>query len=54
LGDIRNALAFRREVDQAVLPRFINGKSGLSLATIDKLMAGLDIGVRLRRKTKDK
>jgi transcriptional regulator with XRE-family HTH domain len=53
-GETRYAIAFKCGVDQAVLSRFINGKSGLSLATIDKLVDGLGIEVRLRRKTKDK
>jgi len=53
-GQTRYAIAFKCGVDQAVLSRFMAGKSSLSLATVDKLVDGLDIEVKLRRKTKDR
>jgi hypothetical protein len=53
-GETRYALAFKCGVDQAVLSRFINEKSGLGLAAIDKLVDGLGIEVRLRRNKQDK
>ncbi len=48
-GQTRYALAFKCGVDQAVLCRFVAGKSGLNLATIDKLVEGLGIEVKIRR-----
>jgi transcriptional regulator with XRE-family HTH domain len=53
-GETRYALAFKCGVDQAILSRFMSGKTGLSLTTIDKLVGGLNIEVKLPRKTKDK
>jgi hypothetical protein len=51
-GETRYAIACRCMVDQATLSRFLARKSSLNLATIDKLVAGLGIQVRLPRKTK--
>ncbi|MGO9916228.1 MAG: hypothetical protein ACLQIB_16210 [Isosphaeraceae bacterium] len=50
-GQTRYALAFKCGVDQAVLCRFVAGKSGLNLATVDKLVEGLGIEVKVRRTT---
>jgi transcriptional regulator with XRE-family HTH domain len=53
-GESRYAIACRCGVDQAVLSRFMAGKSSLSLATIDKLVTGLGIEAKIRRTTKGK
>jgi transcriptional regulator with XRE-family HTH domain len=53
-GKTRYRIACECRVDQATLSRFITGKSTLSQDTIDKLVAGLGIEVRLPRKPKDK
>ncbi len=50
-GQTRYALGFKCGVDQAVLCRFVAGKSGLNLATVDKLVEGLGIEVKVRRTT---
>jgi hypothetical protein len=53
-GESRYSLSIRCGVDQGILSRFMNGKGGMGLETIDKLVAGLGIAVRLPRKRKDK
>lgn len=35
-------------VDQSVLSRFVNGKAGLTLSTIDRLATHLDLALGLR------
>jgi hypothetical protein len=49
-GESRYAIAFKCGIDQAILSRFMAGKGGMGLATMDKLVAGLGIEVRLPRK----
>jgi hypothetical protein len=46
-GETRYAISVRCGVDQAVLSRFMAGKSSLNLATIDKLVVGL--GIKAKR-----
>jgi hypothetical protein len=53
-GETRYVIANRCRVDQAILCRFMAGKSSMHLDTIDKLVDGLGIKVKLDRKTKDK
>jgi hypothetical protein len=52
-GESRYSIAIKCGVDQAILSRFMAGKGGMGLETIDKLVAGLGIEVRLPRKKKD-
>jgi hypothetical protein len=52
-GQSRYAVSVRSGVDQAVLSRFIAGKSGLSLESVDKLVDALGLEVGTRRKRKD-
>ena len=52
-GLSRYAVSVRSGVDQAVLSRFIAGKSGLSLESVDKLVDALGLEVGTRRKRKD-
>ena len=52
-GLSRYAVSVRSGVDQATLSRFIAGKRGLNLDSIDKLVDVLDLEVRPRRKRKD-
>jgi hypothetical protein len=51
-GQTRYAIAVKCGVDQAVLSRFMSGKSNLNLATVDKLVAGLGIEAKIRRTMK--
>jgi hypothetical protein len=53
-GMTRYAIAVECEVDQAAISRFVAGKSSLNLTTVDKLVAGLGIEVKLPRRTKEK
>jgi hypothetical protein len=53
-GETRYAISLKTGVDQAALSRFMAGKSSLNLGTIDKLVDGLGIKVKLPRSTKDK
>jgi hypothetical protein len=53
-GETRYAISVKTGVDQGTLSRFMAGKSGLTLPTIDKLVVGLGITIKLPRSTKDK
>jgi transcriptional regulator with XRE-family HTH domain len=53
-GMTRYAIAVKCEVDQAALSRFVTGKSSLNLATVDKLVDGLGIEVKLPQRRKDR
>ena len=46
-GETRYSICCRTGVDQATLSKFVRGKITLNLATIDKLVDGLDIKVKL-------
>jgi hypothetical protein len=52
-GMTRYALSVQTGIDQAVLSKFMAGKIGLSLRSIDKLMDVLGLEVRPLRKRKD-
>lgn len=45
-GETRYAISKATSVDQAVLAKFVNGKRGLSLETIDKLAKYLRLELR--------
>ncbi len=51
-GVSRYSISVRTGIDQAVLTRFMQGKSGLSVDSIDKLMDVLDLEIRPRLKRK--
>jgi transcriptional regulator with XRE-family HTH domain len=51
-GLSRYAISVRSGVDQATLSRFMAGKSGLNLESVDKLVDVLGLEVRPRRKPK--
>jgi transcriptional regulator with XRE-family HTH domain len=53
-GITHHAIAVKCRVDQAALSRFMAGKSSLNLATIDKLVEGLGIEVKLHQGAKGK
>jgi transcriptional regulator with XRE-family HTH domain len=53
-GMTRYAIAVKCGVDQAALSRFLAGKASLTLATVNKLVDGLGIEVKLPKTTKDK
>jgi transcriptional regulator with XRE-family HTH domain len=52
-GLSRYAVSVRSGVDQAALSRFMAGKRGLSLDSVDKLVDVLGLEVRTRPKRKD-
>jgi hypothetical protein len=50
----RYAISVRSGVDQATLSRFVTGKGGLNLDSVDRLVDVLDLEIRpRRRKRKD-
>ena len=51
-GESRYALAKRTGISQAVLSRFMAGKAGLGLESINTLMDVLELEVRPRRKAR--
>ena len=50
----RYQLSKETGVDEAVLSRFVNGKVGVSMVTLDKIGEALDLEVRSKRKGKVK
>jgi hypothetical protein len=53
-GESLYSIACKCRIDRATLSRFMAGKGGMGLATIDKLVAGLGIEVRLPGERKDR
>jgi hypothetical protein len=53
-GMTRYAIAVKCDVDQAALSRFVAGKGNLNLTTVDKLVDGLELEIRLPRRIRDK
>jgi hypothetical protein len=49
----RYAICVRTGIDQGTLCRFIKGRRGMSLASVDRLMDCLELEIRPRRKRKD-
>lgn len=49
-GETRYSICCRTGVDQATLSKFVRGKISLNLATIDKLVDGLNIKVTLPKR----
>jgi plasmid maintenance system antidote protein VapI len=52
-GMTRYAVAVKCGVDQAALSRFVTGQRSLNLSTVDRLVSGLGIEVKLPQKRSD-
>jgi DNA transposition AAA+ family ATPase len=50
----RYAIAFKAQVDNAALSKFMSGKRGLSLDAVDRLVDVLDLELQPRRNRKGK